>query len=247
MTSAAMPDAVSTTVPPAKSSAWTRPVIPRRPPCPPHHVGEGRIDEQRPQEDKQNIGRKLHALDDRARNQGRRDDREGHLEQHEKHVRDGPDVVPVAVIDADARQSSPGEVADEAAVIWPEGKRVAGDDPDDGHQTGGDKRLHEHAEDVLAAHHAAVKNARPGVIRKTRAVESSIQAVSPESRLTTGPSARAAAGRTRSARVHSAERPKRRDMRVYPEKWLPGRPHRPPGRPSPATPLGGVREFITES
>ncbi len=58
-----------------------------QPAAAPHHVRQRRVDEHRPEADERHVGREPHALDDRARDQRRRDDGERALEAHEQHVR----------------------------------------------------------------------------------------------------------------------------------------------------------------
>ncbi len=56
----------------------------------PHPVGDGRINDDDPDTEEQQQCRKLHTIGDRAANQRRCDDREGHLEGHEHRFRDRP-------------------------------------------------------------------------------------------------------------------------------------------------------------
>ena len=79
------PALTCTTVPPAKSS---RPSCPSQPP--PHAVTDRDIDHQQPQRREQEHGGEFHALGEATDDQGRRDDGEGHLEQHERALRTAP-------------------------------------------------------------------------------------------------------------------------------------------------------------
>ena len=126
----------------------------------PHPVGERVVDERRPQQGEQQERRELHALGERAGDQRRRDDREHHLEQHERLVRDRLRVG-VERLDADAAQADPLQPADDAALVGAEGQAVAPQDPLDRDQRHDDEALHQRGEHVLLAHHAAVEERQP--------------------------------------------------------------------------------------
>ena len=59
----------------------------REPAAAPHPVRDRAVDDERPQRDEHHVGREAHALDDRAGDQRRRDDRERALVAHEQQVR----------------------------------------------------------------------------------------------------------------------------------------------------------------
>ncbi len=81
---------------------------------PPDPVGDGIVDEGRPEQGEDEVGRELHPLGERARDQCRGDDREHELEDHEELVRDRRRVIGVGR-QAHAPQPRPLQAADEAA------------------------------------------------------------------------------------------------------------------------------------
>ena len=118
------------------------------------------VDEGRPEEREDEERAELHALGERADDEGRRDDREHHLEEHEQQVRDGGRVVGVG-LDAHAVEAGPAQAADEAAVVGAEGQAVAEQHPLDADDAQQDEALHHDGEHVLAAHQAAVEEGQP--------------------------------------------------------------------------------------
>ena len=60
-----------------------------------------------------------------------------------------------------------------------EGEAIAKQQPLDADDRQGHHAVHHRAQDVLAAHHAAIEQRHPGTISKTKPVDMSIHAVSP--------------------------------------------------------------------
>src|SRR5207244_1956471 len=81
----------------------------------PHPVRNGVVDERGPEEREDDEGLEALALGERARDEGGRDHREHHLEDHVSQVRDGRAVR--AGILAHALEGGPVETADESTVI----------------------------------------------------------------------------------------------------------------------------------
>jgi hypothetical protein len=129
-----------------------------------HPVGEGRVHEQGPQADEQHPGLELQPVGGRPRDQRRRDDGEHHLEGEEQDRRDREEVEAGQLVEHralgvqlhDVGHEGEVEVADEATPVA-EGEGEADDGPEHADQAHGEEVLHEHAEHVLAADHAAVE------------------------------------------------------------------------------------------
>ena len=108
-TSAEIPEETCTTVPPGEveGAQVVQPAVRA-----PHPVGDGIIDERRPEQGEHREGGKLHPLRKRAGDERRGDDREHHLVDHEELVGNGGRVVRVRR-QPDPLQAEPGQVADE--------------------------------------------------------------------------------------------------------------------------------------
>ena len=126
----------------------------------PDHVGHGAVDEQRPEGEKEGHGAELHALGKGAGDQRRGDDGEHELVDHEGLLGNGGGVVGVGA-EGDAAQEEVLKAADEAVAVA-KGQRVADDGPENGDQAHHGEALHHGAEDVLAAHQAAVEERQAG-------------------------------------------------------------------------------------
>ena len=125
----------------------------------PHHVGQREVDDEHPQHDEGHDGRVLHALGDRADDQGRRDDREHQL-VHREHVLRHP--VRRSRRSARSRRPcknancrAPEDAAERAALA--EHEAVADQPPQDGDDAGAAEALRHDRQDVLATHEAAVE------------------------------------------------------------------------------------------
>ena len=113
------------------------------------------IDQEQPQHAEQQKCREAQTIGDRAGDQRHRDDREGHLVDHEQAFGDGLGQRRDRV-ERHAAQENAVESADKAAVAG-EGERVADDRPQDRDQEGGGQALRHGGEHVLLAHHAGVE------------------------------------------------------------------------------------------
>ena len=99
------------------------------------------------------------ALDVGADDQRRRDDRKRHL----KHKEDGFGNVARQGVGPDAGQERLAETADDrvGAAAIAEGQAIDADKPQDRHETGDGKTMHQDGQHVLRAHQAAVKKRQP--------------------------------------------------------------------------------------
>ena len=133
-------------------------------------MGQGRIDQQRPQGHEDQQGGEFHPVGAASGHHGGRDDRESHLE-HQKHAfRDrgrhrhigarceGERLVPVG---ADTVQEDSRQVAHPGVAVG-ERERVAGHHPNHGHRRAQAERLHHDRKDVLLADHPGVEQRQPG-------------------------------------------------------------------------------------
>ena len=128
----------------------------------PEPVGDRGVDEDRPQAHEPQHRRELHAFRISAGDEGRRDDREGHLETHVDGLgdrrRERVRIADAAVVDVaeDALQERAAQSADERGAGG-EGHRVGDDRVHHRHDTGNGEARHHGVADVLLAHHAAVE------------------------------------------------------------------------------------------
>ena len=144
------------------------PMSPSQPP-PQTQWHIGAYHQHQPQGGKPQHRGKFHALGEAAYDQRGRDDGEGHLE-HEKHgLRDiSAHAVPTDPVEEELAHAD--KLVHAAAIA--ERQPVASDQPQDGHQAGNGKTLHQYGQDVLAAHQARIEQASPGrVMNSTRAVD----------------------------------------------------------------------------
>jgi len=121
-------------------------------------VGYRGVDEKPPEGEEGQVGGKAHPLHHGARDQGGGDDGEGALEGQEEDVGDG-----ALGLEAHPLEEEVLQAAQKAAAV-PEGQGVPEKGPAHAHKGQGGE-----------AHHHGVQGV---VIRRTRAVETSIQAVS---------------------------------------------------------------------
>src|SRR5271168_3122712 len=125
------------------------------------------VDEDRPQSDEPEHRRELHAFGERARDQRRRNDREGHLERHvdglgnRRRQRIGIADAAIVYVAQYPLQEHAAETADERR---PRRERSAvGDDGVDDRNEAGDRETGHHGvADVLLANHAAVEQPKTG-------------------------------------------------------------------------------------
>ena len=120
----------------------------------PQPVGQRIIDERRPQQGEENIGRKLEALGKRARDQRRRDDGEHHLIGHEQQVRHRHAR---SRLQANAAQERERQPADDPALVRPESQRVAECHPLQRDQPHGQEAVHIGRQHVLGPHQPAIE------------------------------------------------------------------------------------------
>ena len=129
----------------------------------PHPMGDRAIDQDQPRAHEQHESGELHAVGERAGDQCRGDDGEGHLEAHIDRFRDRPRQRADRV-DGHRLQEEIFEAADppieRLAVIGREGDRVADDHPQHGDDAGRPKGLSDGSEHVLLAHHAAIEEGK---------------------------------------------------------------------------------------
>ena len=124
-------------------------------------MGERIVDEGGPEQHEDQKAAELDPLCDRAGDEGRRDDGEHHLVDHEGLMGDGGGVAGIG-LQADAVQADPGQAADQAVDVRPEGDAVSPQDPldtDDGHQ---DEALHDGSQHVVPSDHPAVEQRQAG-------------------------------------------------------------------------------------
>ena len=120
----------------------------------PYPVSHRVVDEDGPEQDQDSKGCEAHALCERARDEGRRDDGEHALEGDEGELRDRAVLEDV---EADTGKADLVEAADEAADVRAERHGIAEDDPLNGDHRDDEETLHDGRQDVLAADHAAIE------------------------------------------------------------------------------------------
>ncbi|CAB4853590.1 unannotated protein [freshwater metagenome] len=125
-----------------------------------HPVGDDRVDDDRPHADEDRVGTELQAVSRGPRDQRWGDDGEHHLVRHEQQRRDDqcerPGVAGQRIRFGNTLHPRKVEVADEP-VLAAERQREADRRPEHADEPHREHVLHEHAEDVLAAHHAAIE------------------------------------------------------------------------------------------
>jgi hypothetical protein len=133
-----------------------------------HHVGDRGVHEHEPHPDEQGVGPELEPVGRGPRDEGGRDDGEGHLVGGEQHERDrqrqgvGEERLR-RQRRADVLHPGVVEVPDEPPVpAVAEGQRERDRGPQHAEQAHREDVLHEHAEHVLGAHHAPVEQREPG-------------------------------------------------------------------------------------
>ncbi|MNQ70424.1 hypothetical protein D3C85_850630 [compost metagenome] len=125
----------------------------------PDLMADRRIDDQVPQGEEEDAGRELDPFGEGARDQGRGDDGEGQLiaDPQELGQAGGQGV---GRLDPDAVEEEGLNPADEAVggrAAGPEGQGVAGDEPEDGDDGHGRRRMGDGGDQVLLPNHAAVE------------------------------------------------------------------------------------------
>ena len=139
----------------------------------PHPMGDGAIDDQRPQDREDDHRREFHAVGEGAGDQGRGDDGEGHLEHHIDALGDGAAIGVgtrrpqdaahrAGLVGADHVLQEQGREIAEIGVLAMEGQRIAEHEPQHGDQAGDDEALHHRRQDVLLAHHAGIEQRQAG-------------------------------------------------------------------------------------
>ena len=132
----------------------------------PDHVRDGRVDQREPQQHEHQHRREAHAFGEGADDQRRGDDGEGHLEGDEHAFREGADHAFLGEVPEESVLEAPDEGGQvhraglHAGGV--EGQAVAEDHPGHRNQAGDGKTLHQHRQDVLRAHHAAVEQGQAG-------------------------------------------------------------------------------------
>ena len=132
----------------------------------PHPVGHGDVGQEAPQHREHQEARELHALGERAQYQGRGDDGEHALEEHEHQF---GDVARRQRVRRDAAQHHLVKAAHEpappaAALHQPraEHQAVAESHPHDAHHAHDEQALHQDAQHVLLSHQPAVEKGDAG-------------------------------------------------------------------------------------
>ena len=126
----------------------------------PYPVRQRIVYQKRPENHEDHIGAEFDPLRNGPRNQGRGNDGKHHLKDHIGLMGNGRRIVRVGV-KPDPTQPDPIQIADDMPHIGTKGKTVTkqhplhGDDPER-HET-----VHDGAQNILAAHHAAVKKREP--------------------------------------------------------------------------------------
>mmetsp|Transcript_101017 Transcript_101017/g.226500 ORF Transcript_101017/g.226500 Transcript_101017/m.226500 type:complete len:473 (-) Transcript_101017:46-1464(-) len=119
----------------------------------PDPVAERHVDEQAPERDEQDVGLEADALHERPREDGRGDDREGHLEDSEGQR---PDRALAPSLAIEPHEEGVLEVSDEGVVL-PEGEAEADKGPDDADDSHGYDAHHHGVDDAGVAHEAPVE------------------------------------------------------------------------------------------
>ena len=125
----------------------------------PHHVGHWEIHQEAPQDREQEHRAELHPLGECARDQGRRDDSEHQLVDHEGLLGNGRGIVGIGCC---AHVIQEGEV--QISNDWrrtTERQAVADEGPQHRNDSHQDKAVHHGAEDVFATDQAAVEEGEP--------------------------------------------------------------------------------------
>ena len=125
----------------------------------PHPVAEGRVDENDPEGDEDEVGREADAVGERARHERRRDDREHALVAREDKGRNAGDHR--SPIDA-AEEEVGGRVAEELARVGAEAERVTDDEPHDRDHAHRAVVLHDHRHDRLPVQQSGVEERETG-------------------------------------------------------------------------------------
>ena len=127
----------------------------------PRPVRQRRVDEQAEQDHEQQIGREPHPLGERARDQGRRDDRELELKHREDQQRNRRRQRGVSRFADAVEHEERQRIADHAADVVAERQAEADHDPDKADDAQRDHALKHRRDDVLEADHAAVEERQP--------------------------------------------------------------------------------------
>ena len=126
----------------------------RQPAAAPDPVGDRTVDDDRPQGDEQRVGGEAHPLDDGARDERGRDDRERPLVGHEEHLRDQRGGALGS--ETDVAQERLRQIAD-VIVAGREGEREHDERPGHADEAQRDVAHHHRVERILRADEAAVE------------------------------------------------------------------------------------------
>ena len=118
-------------------------------------MGEGAVDEERPQTNEDEVAPKAHPPDKGARDEGGRNDREHHLERHKEERRDIGRKGRRGC--ADSSQHGVLKSPDKEGVVGTKGDRVPHDDPKYGDDADGYEGLRHRREHVLLSNQPAVE------------------------------------------------------------------------------------------
>jgi len=120
-------------------------------------VGQGVIDERRPEDRKDQEGGKLHPFRKGADHQGRSDHGEHTLKDHEDAVRDRGGVIAIG-LPPHMIETRPLQTADNPLPrIGTEGQGITEQDPLEGDYAHDDEALHEDGKDIFPADQPSVK------------------------------------------------------------------------------------------
>lgn len=119
----------------------------------PHPVTQWCIDQQCPRSTEKEDRRETHSFGEPTNDEGGSNDGERELEERERRLGNSP---PQAVF-ADSIHEYLAETADDSVTLVIECQAVANYHPEDRDHAGQRKTLHEHTQDILAAHQATVK------------------------------------------------------------------------------------------
>ena len=126
----------------------------------PDPVGHRTVNQREPQNHEHQKRAELQALGKGAGDQGRGDNREHALIDHEGLMGNGLRIS-LKGFETHPGQTHPIQVADEVSHVRAEGQAVAVNSPQHADEPQEDKILHDRAQDIFAPHHAPIKQSQP--------------------------------------------------------------------------------------
>ena len=126
----------------------------------PDPVSQGIVNKGCPKNGKKQEGYEFHSFSKGAGDQGRRDDGEHALKNHESQMGDGRAVGFVG-FHSHPFKTEPVQATDDAAVVRAEGQRISPQHPFKGDEGKDDVTLHNGSEHVFASDHASIEKGQP--------------------------------------------------------------------------------------